>query len=477
MKKIRLLFLCLCLFLTAACDKEQFATGVADQPILSTDTLAMGTVLGNNSSKTYLIKLYNHSSGTLCLSSIRLRHAAQSGFRMNVDGMNGTEFTNIDLLHIAKGDSLFILVEATFETDPDDPEIIPRTDYIEITCNNRTQTVVLTASSLNVERLGSVVIASDTTWTTQGLAKQIMDSLIILPGAKLTLRQGVTVYMHNKAGIRVSGTLQCLGTADSIVTLRGDRMDKLFSNLTYDELPSQWGTLVIENTAHDCQFVHTDIHGMTQGIKIDSTDVLFQSCHIRNSDGNLISCRMSQVRLYNSLLSNAALSLLEVFGGHYEIVHCTLANFNFNKRITQQTVRLSNMDAANGRYTPLDTCAFVNTIIWGRKFNPDVQADYHKVPLGKDGTGRMQYADSVFCYSFDHCLIRKNGEDSEGFYKNIWNDDPQFKVTDESTYSFDFHLQPSSPAIGAGSPEGATLCPLDLDGNPRKETPTIGCYE
>ena len=39
----------------------------------------------------------------------------------------------------------------------------------------------------------------------------------------------------------------------------------------------------------------------------------------------------------------------------------------------------------------------------------------------------------------------------------------------------DLHLQPGSPCIGAGTPNGAP--PTDLDGNPRPNPPSIGAYE
>lgn len=475
--KVRLLLLLILPLLLIACDKDHFATGAGDQPELSTDTLAMGRLLGNNSSKTYLLKLYNRCDADLRLESISLRHAGQSGFRMNVDGMNGTSFTNSELLRIAQDDSMFVFVEATFDIEPDDPLQINHTDYIDIVCNGRTQTIVLTATSLKVEQLRNVVISADTTWTGSGLNKQILDSLIIMPGATLTLADSVILYMHDKAGIRVAGTLLCLGSDSAGVTLRGDRTDNLFYNLSYDQLPSQWGTLQIDSTARGCRFEHTDIHGLTAGILIDSTDVRFESCRISSSDDNLITCHMSDVVMHNCLLYNAAGALLDIYGGRYSVVHCTLANFNFNSAISRQTLCISNMDANSGRYTPLDSCTLVNTIVWGRSYDPDMSLSYYKVAVGTDPMGNTEWADSVFNYHFDHCLLRADGTDDNDFIATLWNIDPEFVLTDLPTYSFDFHLQATSPAIGAGSAEGAQLCPTDLDGNARAAVPSIGCFE
>lgn len=444
----------------------------------------MGTVLCGNSSKTYLVKLYNHCDGDLRLSSISLRNAETSGFRMNVDGMNGTQFTNSDLLCIAQGDSLFIFVEGTFPMG-DNPVNMPRVehkDYIDIVCNNRTKTVILTATSQNVEQLTTVVIDQDSCWSTVELDKQIMDSLIIEQGVTLTIDSGVTIYLHNKAGIRVAGTLICQGTKECPVIIRGDRTDNLFSDLPYDNLPAQWGSMLIENTAKGCSFVHTDIHGLTDGIVLDSTDVLFESCRLRNSDGNLLTCRMTELRMKNCELSQAAGALLDIRGGKDSIIHCTLANYNFNRRIKREAVCLCNMDTAQGRYTPLEECYFLNTIVWGRRYDkePDINLTinltYYKVPVGSSN-GKTQYADSVFSYTFDHCLLRISGTDDDDFIQTAWNTDPLFKRLDDSNYDYDFHLKSSSPAIGNGNGKGSLLCPKDLDGNLRLAIPTIGCYE
>ena len=475
----RLWIIALMVALWTACDDEHFATGAGDQPTLSTDTVSMGTVLSCNSSTTHLLKLYNHCDGDLKLTSITLRNAETSGFRMNVDGMNGTQFTNSDLLRIAQNDSLFIFVEGTFPMGD-----VMRTeykDYIDIVCNRRTQTVVVDAWCQNVEHVTTWVVSDHDTLTEDDLPKQIMDSLIVEPGATLVIDSGVTLYLHNKAGIRVSGTLLCQGTKEAPVTIRGDRTDKLFSNLPYDNLPSQWGSMKIDSLAQGCTFVYADIHGMADGIIVDSTDVTFESCRIRNSDGNLLTCRMTRLLLLNCELSQAAGALLDIHGGKDSIIHCTLANYNFNRIIYSAAVCLSNQDTAQKRYTPLEECYFQNTIVWGKgyyevnpkEFRPDINTYYQKTTT----SGKAQYADSVFCYTFDHCLLRAKGSDDNDFIQTIWNVDPAYVRLDKKNYDFDFHLKTTSPAIGKGSGIGAKRCPKDLDGNTRLPIPTIGCYE
>lgn len=460
-----------------SCD-DDLATSPSDQPTFSVDTLHIGTLLCDNSSKTYLVKLYNHSSGELKISSIALRHAETSGFRMNVDGMNGTSFTNSDLLRVAKGDSMFIFVEATF---PPDGELSTyHTDYIDILCNNRSKTIVLDAYSKDVAKLYGVVLDKDSIWP-QGAEAQIYDSLVIPQGVTLVLSDSTTLYLHDKANIYVRGTLICEGKLGAPVTIRGDRTDKMFDNLPYDNLPSQWGSLYIDSTAQGCSFNYTDIHGMSDGIWIDSTDVVFNSCRIKNSDGNLLTCHMSQMKLYNSELSNAAGALLDIYGGWHDVVHCTLANYNFAKVVSTPALQFTNFDTAQVRLTPLHHCLFQNTIVWGKWHDPDVYPLYYRVVVDTDRLGRDVYADSIFTYRFEHCLLRAAGFDDDDFVRILWNNkdtdnDPKYMLIDTPNYTFDFHLLEDSPARGAGKAEGALLCPTNLDGEKRPEIPDIGCY-
>lgn len=478
---IRLFGRIMTVFCLAACHaffscSDDLAIGRADQPVLSADTLHIGTVLAGNSTKTYLLKLYNWRDRELRLTSIALRSDGSSGFRMNVDGMNGTSFTNADLLRIASGDSLFMFVEATFP--PSGDGIVSHTDYIDIICNSRTQTIVLQAESKDVLRLEGAVIEGNTEWS-RGMEVQVFDSLVIAPDACLTLHDSVTLYLHDKADIIVHGTLLCQGQPGSPVVIRGDRTDNMFPNLAYDDLPSQWGSLYISSQAHDCSFVHTDIRGMTDGIHIDSTNVTFSSCNIRNSDGSLITCHMTELRIENSLLTGAAGSLLDVYGGWHDIIHCTLANYNFASRIQHEAVHLCNIDTAAARYTPLHKCVFTNTIIWGEKFDPDVRPEYYRIVSGEDSDGNYIFADSIFSYRFDHCLLRANGTDDADFIQTLWNQDPLYELIDAPNYTYDFHLQPESPARSAGASLdslGISL-PFGLDGRERNSvTPDLGCY-
>lgn len=466
------LLVALCALLLPISCNDELATSSSQQPVLSADTLRLGTLLAGNSSKTYQLKLYNRCSDYIQLTSVSLRDALVSGFRLNIDGMNGTSFNNSNLLRIAPSDSLFIFVEATF------PEtglgLTSHTDYIDINCNGRQQTIVLLAESKDVLKLYGAKIESDTHWKS-GDEVQIFDSLYVAPGVSLILDDSVTLYMHDKANIIIEGLMQCNGTFQRPIVIRGDRTDYMFEGrLPYDNLPSQWGTFYVRGTGSlQCQ--NTNIHGMTHGLVLDTVSAVFSNCRIKNSGGNLITSHMCSIEFQNCELSSAAGSLFEAFGGSYSFTHCTLANFNFASAIKQQSVHLCNIDTARVWLTPLQKCDFVNTLIWGQKFLPDVNLDYFKVLVDETPLGQPVYADSVFHYTFNHCLLCANGEDDKDFISTIWNQDPLFVLIDnEERYLHDFHLQSESPARNNGI---LTSIRYDLDGVLRSETPCIGCYE
>jgi hypothetical protein len=475
-------------FVFASCD-DDIATGSDAQPTFSTDTLRLGTLLAETSSRTYSLMLYNDLSETLRLSSIVLREGTESGFRMNVDGMVGSSFTDADLLRIAAHDSMFIYVEATLPASGQG--LTAYEAHIDITCNGVLRTVTLTANCKDVLKLNGVTLTEDRTIArTQEL--QVYDSLVVAEGVTLTLEDSVTVYLHDKANIVVYGTLRSLGTDSCRVTLRGDRTDNMFDNLPYDNLPSQWGSLYFRSGSTGNLLQHTDVRGMSDGIFVEPSDidltadnpaVTFRSCHIKNSDGSLITAHSADVRLLNCELSNAAGSLLELYGGAYEVVHCTLANYNFAASINKEAVYISNFDTASYTAHPLYRCLFANTLIWSRieRSNySDVYPDFWHVEAEDgefyDRVNKIRY-DSIFHYTFDHCLLHAKGTDDDDFISTLWNVDPMFTLLDAANYTFDFRPGEGSPARGAGNAAYTDRCPTDLDGKQRSATPTIGCYE
>lgn len=504
---------------------DDLLTDVASQPMFAlndSDGYNMGILLRGHTTATQRLMLYNHNSGEIALQSVRLRGGDSSIFRINVDGMAGTDFTNPDFLHIAQGDSLCILLEAAYSGAQQEREVI-REDYIDIQCNGRLSSIRLKVTTRDIEELRNDTIRRDTLWAMGGLDKLVYGPLVVDSGATLTIGPGVTLYLHDHAGIQVYGTLKMLGDLEHPVTLIGDRTDKIFDNLYYRDMAAQWGGIDFYPSSRDNLMQYAVVRGMTTGIRLqqDSTDTHFlaeapsgefvtsdpkryaygpdflsderqqliiRNSLIMNSSLSLISAVRSNMIVENSCLMNSAAALLELSGGAYDITHCTLANYNYWALFSLQDVSLANHAAqiipVADRTTPADSvlmvpsplyrCNFTNSIVYGKSgFDPNILTSFIRYV---DDQGAP--LDSIFNYRFDHCLLHStSGFDDEDCISILWSEDPLYQLVDMPNYTVDPHLQPESPCIGYGEPRTTERLPLDRDGKTRSAQPTIGCYE
>src|SRR6218665_2626579 len=92
------------LVFVSSCNKDKVLTtgGKID---FSVDTLMFDTVFTAQGSATRSVKIYNQQKEKLKLTSIRLRKGAQSAYRLNVNGIAGTEIKDIEL---AGNDSIWV---------------------------------------------------------------------------------------------------------------------------------------------------------------------------------------------------------------------------------------------------------------------------------------------------------------------------------------------------------------------------------
>ena len=157
----------------SGCIEDGFTSSPADQPTFSTDTLDMGMVFTEAGTPTHSFTVYNRASKNLLISSIGLRDGSQV-FRLNVDGISGRTFQNVE---IRPNDSIFVLVEATLPPNGQNTpiEISDRLDFVT---NGVRQTVVLRADGQDILRHRGLVIGSDTRLSAEK-PYQIFDSLVV----------------------------------------------------------------------------------------------------------------------------------------------------------------------------------------------------------------------------------------------------------------------------------------------------------
>ena len=252
-----------------SCIEDDFTTSSSDVLEFSTDTLAFDTVLTEEGTATRRFMVYNRHKKMINISSITLDGGnPQVKFYLNVDGMSGEAFNNVE---IRGEDSIFVFVEAFIDpTGGDLP--VEMEDKIRFITNGVEQQVVLTAWGQDVTRLHSPTITADTCLS--GLKPYVIyDTLRVAEGATLTLDAGTTLMFHDKAAMVVDGTLVAAGEQGREVNLRGDRLDNVVGGTDYDLMSGQWGGIRFTATRTGNEMRYVNMRGSSSGVVIDSAGV------------------------------------------------------------------------------------------------------------------------------------------------------------------------------------------------------------
>lgn len=474
MKIFQILFVvltCIASILTG-CMEDNFSTNPNDRLSFSSDTIRFDTLFTTIGSSTARLMVYNAHSKTINIESISLRSSGSSGFRINVDGIKGTKFQNIE---INKKDSLYIFIEVTVRTTSQD-QPIRNEDWIEFEYNGIRQQILLEAYGQDVIIWRGKRIDQDTI-ITANKPLLVYDSLVIEPDVRLELLPGTRFFFHDKARVIVRGSIVANGTYENPILFRGDRTDNLFNDLPYDEVSGTWDGIHFESSSYNNLFVQTRIRGTSSGIRFDSSSVdpikaKFEGSILKNSKGDLLVAENVRLEAVNCEFSNAGGALVRLLGGNYRFTHCTIVNLYPLGSVSSRAVHLSNYknnQSGNATPLPLIQAEFNNTIIWG-KHNIEVHLDW--ITTNSPDT-------TPSAHLFNHCLIKANGTDDDDFISTLWNENPLFKqIGNQSKYKFDFSLQETSPARGAGHSVFAIDHPFDLTGAYRSPGRVdLGCYQ
>ena len=466
-----------CLFsaLTACTDDDDFSISPANVLSFSRDTITMDTVFSRVPTATQTFWVYNrHNSGLRC-TSVRLDRGNQTGFRVNVDGMElgRSQGFKIGEVESPKKDSIRVFVELTSSaTYQDEPKKI-EDDIVFVLESGVEQRVNLNAWTWDADQLSDLVISNDTVITTN---KPIIiyGGITVKEGATLTIGAGTTLYFHDKAGIDVYGRLICTGTAEKNVTLRGDRIDKMFDYLPYDGVSGQWAGLHFYGSSYENSINFTDIHSACDGIVCDSSDVsrmklTLANSIIHNSQGYGLKAVHSAISIENCQITNALNDCVGIFGGIARINQSTIAQFYPFDSNRGSALRFTNyFEDAD---LPLYGFECINSIVTG--YADDVVM------------GQTRDTTIAYTYQFDHCLLRTPEMDADSArLKNIIWENPEdtttaghknFQRVDIELLRYDFRLTAESPAVGAANKNFSTK--TDRLGITRDDLPDMGCYE
>ena len=452
-------------------DDDHFSTSASDKLTFSADTLTMDTVFCGVASSTYGVMVYNHTSSALRISNVSLLKGNQTGFRVNVDGtyLNASQGYQTGDIELHKGDSIRVFVEITSPQSYQNA-IREISDNLIFTLESgMQQKLCLRAYSMDAAVMNNVVVHSDSVLSSD---KPILvyGGLKVDSGAVLTVSAGTTIYFHNGAGLEVYGTLNSMGEVARPVTMRGDRLDHMFSYLPYDYVSGQWNGIRLHSSSYSNKLYNTDIHGANYGIQCDSSDVKktkleMYNCIVHNCKGYGISAVSSVLSIENTQVSNTLGDCVRILGGSATILHCTLAQFYpFD---AQRGVAMSVSNVQGKLQYPLYQLQLVNNIITG-------YGDKELV-MERDTT-------VSFSYLIDHNLICSSPTVDKYMIGNLWESKDStaaqtanFRRIDTDSLRYDFRLDCLSRAIGAANKSYAL--PYDRNGISRGSRPSMGCYE
>lgn len=447
----------------SSCISDDITYSSSARLTFSTDTVSFDTVFTDVGTPTARLIVFNPGKQGVSISHIGFRNPS-SRFSLNVDGVSGKTFSDVE---IRGGDSIYIFIECLIEpTDGDTPVFTD--DQLEFLTNGNLQQVQVEAWGQNVNRLRALTVDNDMTLTA-ARPYVVFDSLVVAPGATLTIEPGARVLFHDKAELIVHGRLNAIGEVGKMIHMRGDRIDDVLPDVGYDIMAGQWTGVRFTPESFDNRMEYVDLRSTRRGIEIDSTGnterikLLLRNSWLHNSQQSVLKSAYARVDAYGVCFSESAGAVVSLTGGEHTFVQCTLANNYLFSAVSEPLLSLFHClpeKKAEGSEMPLMKASFENSIIYG--LAADINED--------DLAGSDVYLRNV--------LLKAKGTDDEHFISCVWDSDPLF-YTERLEYIFNYRLRPDSPAIGKGNPGFIGQESLyDMDGYDRlgDGNPTLGAY-
>ena len=423
-----------------SCIEDGFTTSSSDVLAFNKDTVAFDTVITLQGTATKQMVVYNRSKKQISISSIKVAGLANKGrFYLNVDGVRGDEFHNVE---IRGNDSIFIFIEARLdEMEKDEPTLVE--DRLDFVTNGVTQHVLLSAWGQDVVRIKGDTIGR-TTRLTADKPYLIYDTVFVKEGVTLYIDAGATLLFHDKAAMRCAGRMLANGTAEEPITFRGDRLDRVVGRTSFDIMSGQWGGIIFTPPTMNNVLSHVIMKGSSIGMHCtansDTTHCALKlvNCVLTNSASTCLATQTCYVQLIGTEISDAAEEVAYFAGGKVLASQCTFANYYLFKVPSFPIVNVFNVEYSDGSIGKIKA-RFDNSIICG---------------LSKElNEGKLDDFDVYLRY----CLLRSDGTDDAHFINCVWGGDPQF-LTVRDDYIFDYRLDNESDAIGKGNPN---LCPAE----------------
>lgn len=468
MRSLLLMLLAVIGLIIPSCINDDFTSSPSATLTFSTDTVSFGIVFTDLGTPTARLIVSNRNKKGVNISSIRFKDP-DTPFTFNVDGVSGSSFNDVE---IRGKDSIYIFIECFI--NPDEAVQPARiADQLEFVTNGVTQEVEVEAWALNVKRLRNLRIESDLTLTPE-LPYIVFDTLTVAPEATLRIEPGTQLLFHDKALMRIEGRIEAVGTPDAPIHFRGDRIDNVLPDVSYDIMAGQWNGVSIAAGSFGNRLENVNMRSTSTGLRIDSCGDLSQTkltlvnSWLHNSRSSVLESRYAKVDAYGCCFSEAAGAVVDLTGGEHQFVQCTISNYYLFSGAVGANLTLSHLlrDETSDHHdedisradnktdpNPLMKANFNNCIIYG---------------MGMPVSPTDLTGSEVFVRN---CLVKTAGVNDDNFIDCFWDEDPLF-LTVRSDYYFNYHLQPDSPALGKGNPDLITpQCLVDMDGVDRMTAP------
>ncbi len=493
---------------TISCRTEfSFRPAEASDLRFSRDTVYLDTVFTGISSATYSLKVYNTSDAPIAIPTVYLASGTSSNFRLNIDGISGKSFSNVELL---PKDSMYVFIETTADINELTQD---KTQFLyedklhfanskEVTLLTLVQDAVFLYPEIDDEGIKeSLIIGVDGQGNNLGLNGFFLDDdeLIFtnekpyvvygymgVPSSKtVVFEAGARIHFHRDSGIIVApgATVQVNGTPstdpeamEGEVIFEGDRLEPL-----YDDIPGQWGTIWLTSGSTQHVFNHATIKNALVGILMDYNDesnnptLTLKNSKIYNSASVNLWGKTAHIYAENSVFGNAGqLSFYGNIGGDYAFVHCTFANFWNKSYRTTPTVLLDDyapIDNETNFIKPLTSAYFENCIIEGNQLI--------EFFVDQKGTDALNFKIDHTAIQFESSLssIVENPyfdfTNTDLYNQIILNKNPAFVLPEEH----DYRIRQESDFIAKGHIPTAQNIPIDLLGIERSTAPDLGAYQ
>jgi len=473
----------LCIAITWAsfsCKKDMLITNSNAKLTFSQNQVLFDTVFTTIGSTFQYFTIHNNHNQPIKISSINLVGSYTSPYKINVDGISGTSFSNIT---IPANDSIFVFVTVTINpNNVNNPVVIE--DSLQFTTNGNQQYVDLIAWGQDAyfyrpnvfPKVGPAysVLPCNSVWTNDK-PHVIFGYLVVDSGCTLTMQPGTKVYLHSNGVLWVykAGSLQILGNSPQSspgpVIIQGDRLEPAYSTQ-----PGQWGEILLSAGSVNNKISWAVIKNGTTGVEADTLGGT-GTVPTLSIDHTIIKS-MSQVGLLgqgsyivgdDDVVADCQYYCVDLsLGGSYSFVQCTFANYwSYGQRQTTTLLVNNWYQDINGNYhaRPLTKAFFENCIVYG-SLTEELQLD-------------SSHGQTQFSYYFENCdlLTKLSTANSYHYNDSIINVAPPFY----NTGTDDYEIHTGSQLTGWGNPNVCSnpIYGQDLNGKGRNCPSDLGAYD